>query len=304
MNNELQNVYEELSQCFYKLRAEVFVTELEEKTTLSDSDTVVSCRSTFNRGYRSDISQLTLVDDQKDNAFLNFDLARNGLYDLLPEGVFHKVNDRSNHVSYTAYRKQQSKEEEAARLLFAPIENEFFRQRVAIEKKEKAIVRDFNNLEDGFLMDFWKIDQSIPQVYAAKLMRLLPYAHQIAGDLEQTFLSLEKLLGVAVSYKKVFETIEVKLQTPSENRLGIDFITHQETLSVQQPVIYVSIQPCKKNEVDQFLGKSGLLRFVEVFYSFFIPIEYNVRTEIEVNQENEFILDKEVGAYLGMSTRV
>ncbi|MDO6759142.1 hypothetical protein Q4566_02935 [Tamlana sp. 2_MG-2023] len=304
MSKELQTVYDELSQIFQNLRAEVFVTEIEAKSSVQADDIVTSYQSTFNRSYRRDIIDVKLVSNKKREERLQLNLARNGIYDLLPEGVFHKANQSGNAGTFTSKRKQQKKEEEDARLLFSPIENELFRQRVDIEKKEKSIVREFRNLDDEFLMDFWKIDKSIPKVFAAKLIRLLPYAHQISGDLELTFLSLKKIIDVEVGYKKTFETREVVLETSSENRLGVNFITKQDTLKIQQPVLHVTIQPDKKSEVDQFLGKNGLLDFVTIFYKFFIPMEYHIKTEIEVNKEGEFILDTGVGAYLGMSTRV
>ena len=304
MNKELQAVYEELIEVFHNLKAEVVVSEVEEKTSISKDDVVASFQSTFNRSYRRDITDIKLVQYQKNKDTLQLDLARNGIYDLLPEGIFHKIDNKSSSVSYASFRKQQKKEENDARLLLAPIENELFRQRVDIEKKEKSIAREFTNLEDGFLIDFWKIDKAIPKQLAVKLARLLPYAHQISGNLELTFLSLKKILGVDVSYKKVFETTEVTIDGESQDRLGVDFVLNQETLIIQQPVLYITIFPNKKSEVDHFLGKKGLLRFVDIFYKFFIPIEYIIKTEIEVKQEREFILDTEVGAYLGMSTRV
>ncbi|MBU2951690.1 hypothetical protein KO493_13375 [Tamlana agarivorans] len=304
MNNELQAIYDELSQVFHNLRAEVFVTEIERKTAVQADDIVTSFQSTFNRCYSRDITDMELVSHKKNEACLQLNLARNGIYDLLPEGVFHKANPIGNSGTFTSNRRQQIKEEEDARLLFSPIENELFRQRVDIEKKEKSIVREFKSLDDDFLMDFWKIDKAIPKIFAAKLIRLLPFAHQISGNLELTFLSLKKIIDVEVGYKKTFETHEVKVENNSENRLGVNFITEQETLRIQQPVLYVTIKPNKKSEVDQFIGKNGLLDFITIFYKFFIPMEYHIKTEIEVNKEGEFILDKEIGAYLGMSTRV
>jgi len=304
MTNQLDAVYEELLEVYHDLKAEIVVSEVEEKTSIAEDSIITLNQSTFNRSYRRDIAEVKLVQYQKNKDALQLDLSRNGIYDLLPEGVFHKIDTKRSSTSFASIRKQQKKEEHDARLLLAPIENELFRQRVDIEKKEKSIIKNFSNLEDRFLIDFWKIDKSIPKKYAIKLVRLLPYAHQISGNLELVFLSLKKILGVDVNYKKTFESKKVNIGGESEGRLGQDFVLDQETLIIQQPVLNVEIQLKKKSDVAHFLGEKGILNFVDIFYKFFIPIEYMVKTEIELKQEKEFILDKEVGAYLGMSTRI
>ncbi len=302
MNNELQNIYQELEETFLNLKAEVLVSEIEEKSSIVEEDIVVSNQSAFSRSYNRDLTGVKLLELQNKEV-IQLDLARNSIYDLLPEGVFHNASNKSKTLSFSSYRKQQKREEADARLLLAPIENELFRKRVAIEKKGKKIVREFSNLQDDFLIDFWKIDKSIPRKYAIKLVRLLPYAHQISGNLELTFLSLKKILGVDVSFKKTFDTREVAVLGQVEQRLGVDFVLHQETLRVQQPLLSVTIFPDNKSEVIGFLKEKGILSFVSVFYKFFIPIEYKIETNVEVKQREGFILD-EIGAFLGISTRV
>lgn len=304
MNNLLQDIHQELEQTPLNLKAEVLVSEIEEKTAVSQDDIIISTQSTFNRSYRRDVADLKVLELQNTKRLLQLNLSRNGIYDLLPEGIFHVPSPKSKTVDYAVFRKQQKEEETHARLLLSPIENELFRNRVAIEKKGKELVRGFFSLDDGFLIDFWKIDKSIPKKYAIKLVRLLPYAHQISGNLELTFLSLKKILGVDITFKKVFQTREVTINNDIEDRLGVDFILNQETLKIQQPELKVSIFPKAKSEVTNYLKEKGILRFVSVFYKFFIPMEYKIDTKIEVKQKGGFILDREEAAFLGVSTRV
>jgi len=302
MKNEIYDIHEELNNAFYDLKAEVLVSEIEEKTSVSEEDIVISNQSTFNRSYRRDVTDIKLVHPKKHKDLLQFNLARNGIYDLLPEGVFHTPTSDSS--SYPSFRKQQKKEETDARLLFSPIENELFHQRVKIEKNEKTIEQNFTSLKDKFLLDFWKIDSSIPKKYASKLIRLLPYAHQISGNLELTFLGLEKILETNIRFKKTFRTRTIKTNAFSDNRLGVDFVLHQEKLRIQQPLLVVTIMPNDKNEIQKFLQKQGLLDFVLVFYKYFIPVEFEIETNFEVNKKEGFIIDQTKGSFLGMSTQL
>lgn len=304
MKNEIHEIYQELHTAFYDLKAEVLVSEIEEKTSVSDEDIVISNQSTFNRSYRRDVTDVKLIHPKKHKDLLQFVLARNGIYDLLPEGIFHNPTSYSTTNSYADFRKQQKKEEIDARLLFAPIENELFNQRVKVEKNERTIEQDFISLEDKFLLNFWKIDSSIQKKYTIKLIRLLPYAHQISGNLELTFLSLEKILETNIRFKKVFETRTIKINASSDNRLGIDFVLHQKELKIQQPLLVVTIVTKDKNEIQKFLGKRGLLKFVSVFYKYFIPLEFEIETNFEVNKKEGFIIDSLEGSFLGMSTQL
>ena len=49
-------------------------------------------------------------------------LSRNGLYDALPQGIFHKSVGIDTKLSYSEIRQKNKKEEKDARGFFAPLE--------------------------------------------------------------------------------------------------------------------------------------------------------------------------------------
>ncbi|OBQ56570.1 hypothetical protein JJL45_12800 [Tamlana sp. s12] len=304
MKKDLQAIHNELKDIHYNVKAEVLVAEIEAKTAVTSDHISVSNQSDFNRSYRNDIINVSIDSHGGDQELLKLDLSRHGIYDLLPEGVFHSVESKHKTASYKELNKRQKEEERQARSLFAPLEDAFFRCRIEAEQKQDKTIRDFSNLKDPFLLNFWKIDPSIPKDLAVKLLRLLPYAHQISGNLELTFLSLKKILGVDINYKKGFESLELRIDQPSENKLGVNFVLQQDSLTIQQPTLHIKVQPQSNSDLAPIVGSQGFTRFLQVFYKFFIPFEYHIKTEIQVKEADEFILGSAYDAYLGMATRV
>jgi len=158
-NDELSSVFEELVSLFDNLKAEIIVTEVQ-KNTNNDISFLIQNQSSFSRSFRRDIINISHL---KDNDNIQLNLSRNGLYDSLPEGLFHAHEESKKNLSFSAKRKRYKDEEKDARRFFSPIESEFFNQRLNIEANERDILSNFYDLKDDFLIDFWKIDKVIPK---------------------------------------------------------------------------------------------------------------------------------------------
>ncbi len=294
---ELITVFEELALVYENLKAEVIVSEVQENSK-SEIDFLIRNNSTFSRSYRRDVLNIEKLEEE--NTLL-LNLSRNGIYDSLPEGVFHSKRENEKGRSYTAKRKKYKEEEKSARTFFSPIENEFFFQRLKIEKKERDLLENFYSLKDDLLTDFWKINKAIPKAYILKLVKLLPYSYKIAGNLELTRLSLEKILNVDVQFNKKLES-EVSLKNQERNQLGVDFVTQSKSSTIFQPFLEVIIGPIKEKQIDEYIKKDGILKFVNVFYDYFIPLELDVITKFLVDKKEGFVLSKEQGPTMGIST--
>jgi hypothetical protein len=175
-DESIKNIFEELTSIYQDVKAEILITEIQEKTNLLEDNFLINNKSTFSRSFRRDIIS---VKNDTDRDWLTLNLSRNGLYDHLPEGLFHSKKS-SKITSYAAFRKRQKKEEQDARLFFSPLENEFFYQKLKIEKNERELLYNFSNLKDDFLLDFWNLECDMPKEFALKLIKILPYSHKIA----------------------------------------------------------------------------------------------------------------------------
>lgn len=299
---KLYKIFNHLLKFNKNIKAEVLLAELQNNSDVTTEDYVISNKSTFTRAYGGDVITAHLNSD-KDK--LTFELARNGLYDSLPEGLFHKQSISKDSKSYIDRRKVIKEEELASRSFFSPIENEFFFQRLQIEQNERTLLKGFGHLKNDFLFDFWKIDADIPKNYAVKLITLLPFCHKIVGDLELTRLSLEKILNEKVHIKRTSELL-VNQEKEAEVglSLGHDTVLDSDDYGIRMPALEFAIGPILTKNIDWYLNEINLYKFLEVFYDYFIPMEMEVKTKLLVDKDSEFLLGEMNKSILGFSSQL
>lgn len=305
VNKELENILNELKSVFEDIKAEVVVSEILENSNVDFSNLTINNTSTFKRPYRRDIIDYKQSLTNIDNYTLNFNLSRNGIYDSLPEGVFHNPSDPAlKSLSYQKKREKQKQEEREARLFFQPIENETFNQYVNIEKEERALIDRFTDVKNNFLLKFWQADKSLPKKYLLKLIKLLPSIHKISGNLELTALCLERIIDEKVTLEKVNSPYKVpnNKEEKGEN-LGVDLVLGVDESIVLHPQINATIGPINEQNIKNFVDDSPTMRFIQVFYEYFIPMEMEVNTQIDFEHNNKgFVLLENEPALMGLTT--
>ncbi len=299
----LKDIVNELVSVYQNIKAEVLIAEIQEKSDYTIDDFVINNQSTFTRSYRRDIIS---ANDTSIDSHISINVSRSGMYDYLPEGLFHVEKEKQRKSSYAQRRKNFKEQEKNARSFFKPFENEFFNQRLEIEVNERSLLDNFYNLKDDFLIDFWKIDKKLPRDYILKLVKLLPYRHKIVGDFELTRLCLEKILNETVVFKRKFGNLqqEKKRTSRTEYKLGVDMVLSNDNAKVLQPLLDVKIGSIAEYKIDGYLKKDGVSKFIEIFYDYFIPIEIEVTTQFIVDRESGFLLNKESNPIMGISTKL
>lgn len=307
IKKELEDILNELKSVYEDIRAEVIISEILENSNAELSDITIRNKSTFKRPYRRDILDYKQSLVNKNNYTLNFNLTRNGIYDSLPEGVFHNPsNPNFKNLSYQKKREKQKLEEKEARLFFQPIENEIFNQYVGIEKEERALIDNFSDIKNNFLLEFWQVDKTLPKKYLLKLIKLLPYIHKFSGDLEITALCLEQIINEKVSLKKINKASQHSYKKQEkENRLGVDLVLHVEKSTIYCPEVNAKIGPINKDNIKNYLDGSPTIQFIQTFFDYFIPMEMNVKINIEFDKNSKgFKLNNQEPALIGLTTKL
>ncbi len=275
------------------------------------------------RKWSTDIDRCETESFEDDDEALTLHLNRMGIYDALPEALFHQMPDsRHNSADEMAKDSMRLKQEEKnARLFFRVFENEIFRQRVDIVDGES---RSLENIYSGFLdkmiPGFWKIDGAIPEVYASRLLKYLPVVHKISGNYELTALCLESILEekvvISLSDREPDETTNGEqneiARTGSLGRLnlGSNMILGNEVSGFIGKII-VEIGPLTKISPLEFFQDGALKELLACFYGYFFPVEFDVEMKLispgELN--NRFILSSETEqsseiSVLGYSTAI
>ncbi|MGI9544835.1 MAG: hypothetical protein ACR2MX_16345, partial [Cyclobacteriaceae bacterium] len=114
----------------------------------------------------------------------------------------------------------------------------------------------------------------------------LPIAHRIAGDLDLVALCLQRILAIPVTIKTSVREKKEYLhpKAMNENVVGVDFIMGQQ-IKDYYPELDVTIGPV--NNLTDYLENGTHHRFLQTYYEFFLPVEYEVNTEVLVDASQE-----------------
>lgn len=292
------------------VRVEVQVAFMIENQTLTLDDVIIKPEGTFRRSYSDDVLEIneSNINSQK---CVTIHLSREGLYDMLPEGLFHEATQKSVKETKEATKESEGyrKEEKAARLFFLPLEQEFYRQRIWLDNIELKYWLHSTQSEDIKMLErFWKINpKHFSQRQRLAVLSVLPHLHHVVGNLPLTAQCLRAIIGERLQVC----TAEAKLQVVEENlvsclgdlELGIDSVLgtswYDDELS-----IHVNIGPVKRDMLVSFLPDGRHYKLLSTLYKFFFSAELEVETKIEaLDEEAEFLLtDVEFASRLGYST--
>ncbi len=222
---------------------------------------------------------------------------REGLYDALPQQVFHEPGTGSGQPTgireMVEDSRAQRRREKATRLFFLPFEQEFFRFRVGIEQEER---RYFTSLAAHWyneaLARFWGLaDAGLPPTVLTNLLYLLPLACNIVGDLARTRHCFESVLGQPVQLRVLppqrhLLPASATGTLPTSGTLGYlalgtDLVLggeYQETL----PALEISLQSLTVPELEAYLTEAWPARALALLCEYFIAFETDVVVRYEM----------------------
>lgn len=292
--NAIEYFFNELSGNLHDIKAEALTNQALQHD-LHPDDFVVLPDGRFYREYRTDLYAFNKIEDFRFHQLLQLRLSRSGLYDLVPEGLFHQsFSAKSNNsaAEMAAQSRNDRKKELAARKFFQPVENSFFRQRVMLEQEEENLLAGMDSgLLNDYFFTFWEFPKGLNKTSAMLLVLLLPYAHAIAGDLGLMQDCLEILLQ---------EKVIISLQPAADclapgnafslgmGELGNDLVCGQ-TFMEDYPCLQYTIGPLQNTKpVDYCTGGDNDL-LLQVFNSYFAPAEADIIINVEVDRTRALV---------------
>lgn len=283
----LEEVIDHIRRLHEDVRAEVVVGELLDNQ-LQQEEVTVQMQNVFSRAFARDITGVKLDDSQPYHPFIMLQLSRDGLYDRLPEGLFHEFSSqrRGSVQEMVANYKKQQQEQQQARKFFQPLEHEFFLQRVFLEQREKHLLFDaFGKDADQLFLSFWGINPNLPKAPTNRLVRLLPYMHRIAGNIPLVQLCLQVILEEEVQI--VCDYTPRRVQSSSgvplgDARLGLDTLAGEDFYT-DMPVMKVTIGPLQRQRIYDYLPWQPYGQLLETCYNFLLPADVEIETLLEPN---------------------
>lgn len=316
MINDLKSLASSINHLKNDIRAEVIAAEIIENG-LNPADIVMIPDGSFRRKYSKDVTHAEVIKSENGQKVLGIHVTRDGLYDSLPEALFHDQSTEpltSGH-EMAKFSKKQKLEEKEARLFFLPFENEIFLHRIQVETEERRILRRLSeNLFDDIYPQFWKLDRTLPKKLVSRFVLILHLTHKILGNLSLTAKCLEIILEEEVKinitrnkHSKDNHSLLItkKNKGLGETGLGEDFICG-EYIPDSDPIMEFVIGPLANSSIEDYLENSPYSRFLACFYSFFVPIELDAVTTVIVDEaQQQFILDdKQSSVILGYNSGI
>jgi hypothetical protein len=230
----------------------------ETLVSLSDirEDFNVHAKSIFSRNYGEDLIE---IENEKDKTTIA--LSRNGIFDLLPQGLFFqesqlKVKHHEFEKKYNEFKKQKKE----ALSFFRPFDTTYFKLNLELEQKINHLAETGNDI----FMDADPEKSAANNPYISKIKKLIPHASQIRGNIALLVDILKNITDA--------EKVELKKDTR--------FIIHKENLTKEE-----------YHAMDKELEP-----FFDFFTHWFLPVEQQYGYRIKDNKQpfklgNSLILD-------------
>ncbi len=265
------------------------------------------------RAYLKDIKSISSNYLGFDEEVFTIETYREGIYDYLPEGLFHPPSlstSRKNVESVVKEIRKQKRIEEDARKFFRPFELEIFFTEISALSKEFDF--DVSSDTDTLLetiSELWPIVRHLDTKNAYIFMHILPFFHNIRGDKRWFERCLTAFLQVPVEVTftpNVIEDIEENDDSMllGNSRLGVTYIPSGRHMDGQRNWV-VNIGPIPYEKMKMYIPGNPFRKVLQALYDYFLPVTVDVvENFITEKQEYSFKLedDERNANRLGYST--
>lgn len=272
-----------------RLRVEAVVDELVTNGFCQKEEIVIYPERSSAYFYERDVLEIESVFNQLSNtSWFKINTPRDGLYDTLPERLFHTPAGRATSGDqWQEIRAEEEQQEEEARRFFLPFDNALFHERVRIEQFEKQALsgQDKGFLKE-FLLVFWpeSVALQLTDHQQASLFQMTTIAYQVAGNLAWMQDCFEQLLGndVALLYENSAHIcpIETPLMGLGEATLGVDTLIEAPAFAENSRRLKISIGPLNNVQMQTYLPNGKNRKIVDFLCGLLVPIELDWRLEL------------------------
>lgn len=265
------------------------------------------------RAYLKDIRSISSHYLGFDEEVLSIKTYREGIYDYLPEGVFHPPSlntSRKNVESVVNEIRKQKRVEDDARKFFRPFELEIFFTEISALLKEFDfdLASDTDSLLHIF-SDLWPVVKMLEKKDAYVFLHILPFFHQIRADKSWFEKCMTAFLQVPVCIS--FEPNEIDRMKEDDSsimlgnsRLGINFITSGKHFDGERNWV-VNIGPIPYEDMKNYIPGHPFRKVLQALYDFCLPVSVEIfENFITEKKHDSFVLqdDERNANRLGYST--
>jgi type VI secretion system protein ImpH len=278
-------------------KAVTLAAELIEQGSIAADNLVILPLGPKKRAYAKEIDNITSYTSvYRNRQMLAININREGLYDMLPEGLFHQSPASSIMITEEAMIKDiaaRREEEKQARLFFAPLETELYHMRTVVELYENRLDKksDYDELVNIFFTE-WREFKCFTNEQMVILMHVLPVIHEQRNNL--TFIGNVLSIMFRAHFELKYELKSANASTAETNQLatklgagilGVNFIAGQVYEPEEELVI--TIGPVTASQMLNYLPGTRTAQALEILLSYFIPLQTTIDTKYVVEPDHQ-----------------
>jgi type VI secretion system protein ImpH len=295
-------------------KAATIAAELIEQGFVDTDGVIILPVGAQQRAYAKEIAELSnYTSVYRNREMLAIHVNREGLYDMLPEGLFHQPPASSVMITEEAMIKDiviRREEEKRARAFFAPLEAELYHIRTIVELYESRLDKkdNYHELVNIFLQE-WEEFKCFNNEQMVILMHVLPVIHEQRNNLSfisnvlnimfKTHFDMSYQLKPNSASKEELAQLETKL---GDGTLGVNFIAGR--VNEQEEELVINVGPLTAGQMLGFLPGTRSSEALNVLLSYFVPLQTTVSTYYLVGPEDQkMVLGSDAAnACLGFTT--
>jgi Type VI secretion, TssG len=263
------------------------------------------------RAFAKDIENTVVYySEKRRHDRIRININREGLYDMLPEGLFHRPPTGSAGMDEESMIKdirERREEEKEARLFFTPFDAEINHVRIMTELYENMLDKKTTYSDLSRIFEFgWDEFNLLNKEQSIIWMHLLPEIQQKRNDIDFVAKVLTALFNLpigivnATAYVKeikIADDLQVQL---GSGALGIDTIIG-DSFMPEHESFNINIGPTSPQELVNFIPGQKNRAILDMAVSYLMPVDAEVNVELLTApdlQETVLSADGE-RAYLG-----
>jgi len=287
-------------------KAAAIAAEIIENEMVSTSDVMILPKGPKKRAYDKEIAGITVDKKSEDKKQVTtIWVNRDGFYDMLPEGLFHRPPASSVMITEEDMIKDikaRREEEKQTRRFFAPFEAElnYFRTLVELYENRLDKKNEYDELINIFLTE-WQEFECFTKKQMLILIHVLPVIHEQRNNINFVSSIINMMFNVPLSlhYKTVYPkqkntTITNGGTALGAGTLGVNFIAGQ-VIEAERKLI-MNIGPVSATRMLEFLPGTSAAKAIDVLLSYFIPLGTGVQFNLLADPASQKLVIGGAGA--------
>ena len=287
-------------------KAAAIAAEIIENEMVSTGDVMILPKGPKKRAYDKEIAGITVDKKSEDKKQVTtIWVNRDGFYDMLPEGLFHRPPASSVMITEEDMIKDikaRREEEKQTRRFFAPFEAElnYFRTLVELYENRLDKKNEYDELINIFLTE-WQEFECFTKKQMLILIHVLPVIHEQRNNINFVSSIINMMFNVPLSlhYKTVYpkqknNTITNGGTALGAGTLGVNFIAGQ-VIEAERKLI-MNIGPVSATRMLEFLPGTCAAKAIDVLLSYFIPLGTDVQFNLLADPASQKLVIGGAGA--------